>query len=87
MDRMMVHHTLPPTLTLPLGVFIRYSYCMRESTPAYSEACPLVIDGHPPRRIPFHRLPDKGLVVVITIEIPNVFVAIHIISLPTSVYW
>jgi len=41
---------------------------MRETVPAYSDTPSLVIEGRPPRRPPFHKSPNEGLVVfVITV--------------------
>jgi hypothetical protein len=41
------------------------SHCIRESVSAYSNAPSLVIEGRPPRRVPFHTSTEEGLVAVI----------------------
>jgi len=53
---------LPP-LTPLASVF--WSQCIRESVPAYSDAPSLVIEGRPPRRVPFRNSTEEGLVAVI----------------------
>jgi len=53
---------LPP-LTPEASVF--WSQCIRESVPAYSDAPSLVIEGRPPRRVPFRNSTEEGLVAVI----------------------
>src|SRR5712691_9875594 len=58
----MVRLGLPP---LSSGAFIRFSNCIRESVPTYSDAPSLVIEGRPPRLPPFHSSPEVGLVVVV----------------------
>lgn len=51
--------------TLASGASIRYSYCCGEIVPTYSDAPSLVIEGRPPRRLPFHSSPNEGLVVIV----------------------
>jgi len=53
---------LPP---LTPGIPTCYSHCIRERVPAYSDASPVVIEGRPPRRVPFHNSTDEGLVAVV----------------------
>jgi len=57
-----VHLGFPPRAP---NAFICYSYCIRESVPAYSDARSLTIEGRPPKRLPFHSSPEGGLVVVV----------------------
>jgi len=67
---------LPP---LASEAFIRFSYCIRESVPTYSDAPSLVMKGRPPRHPPFHSSPEEGLVViVITIGIHATSTAAHV---------
>ena len=67
---------LPP---LASEAFIRFSYCIRESVPTYSDASSLVIEGRPPRHPPFHSSPEEGLVVVVmTIGIHATSTAVHV---------
>ena len=80
-----VHLGLPP---LSSGAFIRFSSCIRESVPTYSDAPSLVIEGRPPRHPPFHSSPEEGLlVVVMTIgvhgmsNVSNVTIVTHLRSL------
>ncbi len=54
---------LPP-LTPGTCVFPE-SHCIRESVSAYSNAPSLVIEGRPPRRVPFRNSTEEGLVAVI----------------------
>ena len=53
---------LPP-LTQEISVL--NSQCIRESVSAYSNAPSLVIEGRPPRRVPFRNSTEEGLVAVI----------------------
>jgi hypothetical protein len=53
-----------PSLTP--GTFVLSSQCIRESVPTYSDAPSLVIEGRPPRRVPFRNSAEEGLVAVIT---------------------
>ena len=53
---------LPP---LTLGIPTYFSHCIRERVLAYSDASPVVIEGCPPRRVPFHNSTDEGLVAVV----------------------
>ena len=48
-----------------IGVSIRHSYWSQEVVPAYVDAPPLVIEGRPPRRIPFHHSPEEVLVAMV----------------------
>ena len=67
---------LPP---LASEAFIRFSYCIREGAPAYSDAPSLMIEGRPPRHPPFHSSPEDGLVVVVmTIGIHGTSTAAHV---------
>ena len=67
---------LPP---LASEAFIRFSYCIRESVPTYSDASSLVIEGRPPSHPPFHSSPEEGLViVVVTIGIHATSTAVHV---------
>ncbi len=52
---------LPP---LTLGVSAYYSCCVQEIVPAYSDASPVMTEGRPPRRVPFHNSTEDGLVAV-----------------------
>ena len=69
-------------LGLPLLVpeaFIRFSYCIRESVPTYSDAPSLVMEGRPPRHPPFHSSTEEGLVVVVmTIRIHAGYTVAHV---------
>ena len=56
-----VHLGLPPRAP---DAFISYSYCIRESVPAYSDTPSLMSEGRPPKPRPFHSSPEDGLVVV-----------------------
>ena len=72
---------LPP---LSSGAFIRFSSCMRESVPTYSDTHSIVIEGRPPRHPPFHSSPEDGLVVVImSIGIYGMSTAAHVITIVT----
>ena len=72
-----VHLGLPPRAP---DTFISYSYCIRESVPAYSDAPFFVIGGRPPKHLPFHSSPEDGLVVVdISIGIRSTSSWAHII--------
>ena len=53
-----------PSLTP--GTFVLSSQCIRESVPTYSDAPSLVIEGRPPRGVPFRNSTEEGLVAVIT---------------------
>jgi len=71
-----VHLGLPPRAP---EAFIRYSSCIRESVPAYSDAPSFVIEGRPPKHPPFHSSPKDGLVVVvIAIGTHSTFITTHI---------
>ena len=71
-----VHLGFPPRAP---DAFIHYSYCTRESVPAYSDARSLAIEGRPPKRVPFHNSPEGGLVVVAScIGIHGTSTATHI---------
>ena len=52
---------LPP---LTPGTFVLSSRCIRESVSAYSDTPSLVIEGRPPKRVPFHNSTEEGLVTV-----------------------
>ena len=60
--RILVRLGLPP---LASGAFIRYSYCIRKNVPVYSDAPPFVVEGRPPRRLPFHSSPEDGIVAIV----------------------
>jgi len=67
---------LPP---LAPEAFIRFSYCIRESVPTYSDAPSLVTEGRLPRHPPFRSSPKEGLVVVVmTIGIHATSTAEHV---------
>jgi hypothetical protein len=53
---------LPP---LTQEVSVLNSQCIRESVSAYSDAPSLVIEGRPPRRVPFRNSTEEGLIAVI----------------------
>jgi len=53
---------LPP---LTPGTSVHNSQCIRESVPAYSDTPSLVIEGRPPRQVPFRNSTEEGLVAVI----------------------
>jgi len=79
--RINVRLGLPP---LSSGAFIRFSSCIRESVPTYSDVPSLVIEGRPPRHPPFHSSPEEGLVVVImTIGIYGMATAADVITIVT----
>jgi hypothetical protein len=50
-----------PSLTP--GIYVN-SQCIRESVSAYSDAPSLVIEGRPPKRVPFHNSTEEGLVAI-----------------------
>ena len=52
---------LPP---LTPGTYLTTSHFFQESVPTYSEAPSLVIEGRPPRRVPFRNSTEEGLVAV-----------------------
>ena len=56
-----VHLGFPPRAS---DAFIHHSSCIRESVPAFHDACSLAFEGRPPKHPPFHTPPDGGLVVV-----------------------
>jgi len=62
-SRTLVRLGLPP---LTPGPSILSFQCIRESVPAYSDAPSLVIEGRPPRGVPFRNSTEEGLVAVIT---------------------
>jgi len=53
---------LPP---LTPGTSVLTSRCIRESVPTYSDAPSLVIEGCPPRGVPFRNSTEEGLVAII----------------------
>ena len=60
--RTLVRLGLPP---LKLGVSAYSSCCVRERVPAYSDAFPVMTEGRPPRRVPFHNSTEDGLVAIV----------------------
>jgi len=61
-SRTLVRLGLPP---LTPGPSILSFQCIRESVPAYSDAPSLVIEGRPPRGVPFRNSTEEGLLAVI----------------------
>jgi hypothetical protein len=58
----LVHLGLP---LLTLGVSAYNSCCIQERVPAYSDAFPVMTEGRPPRRVPFHNSTEDRLVAVV----------------------
>jgi hypothetical protein len=85
--RTLVRLGLPP---LKLGVSAYSSCCVRERVPAYSDAFPVMTEGRPPRRVPFHNSTEDGLVAIvmhIAVSHGRRYGTTNFTIDPTSVLW